>query len=77
MVPGSLREFGISDVVFFRDFRKGPVSCFAFPKYFRELFLVCFSFRKFSETFCDLWIWNRTSETISGHPDYAVDVIYI
>ncbi|KAJ6803153.1 spidroin-1-like [Iris pallida] len=73
MVPGSLWEFGISDVVFFRDFRKSPVNCFGFPKYFGNGFWYVLVLRKFSGTCCDLWIWNRTSETISGRPDYSVD----
>ncbi|KAJ6838342.1 putative leucine-rich repeat extensin-like protein 3 [Iris pallida] len=53
MVPSSLWEFGISDVVIFRDFRKGPVNCFGFPEYFGNgiwYVLVSRNFREHSVT---------------------------
>ncbi|KAJ6810891.1 putative basic proline-rich protein-like [Iris pallida] len=53
MVLGSLWEFGISDVVFFWDFRKGPVDYFGFTKYFGNGFwyvLVSGNFRERSVT---------------------------
>ncbi|KAJ6838343.1 putative leucine-rich repeat extensin-like protein 3 [Iris pallida] len=53
MVPDSLWEFGISDVVIFWDFRKGSVNCFGFPKYFGNgiwYVLVSGNFRKCSVT---------------------------
>ncbi|KAJ6818947.1 uncharacterized protein M6B38_404440 [Iris pallida] len=77
MVPGSLWEFGFSDDVIFRDFRKSPVNCFGFPEYFGNGFWYVLVLRKFSGTLCDLWIWNRTSEIISGRPDYSVDWLWM
>ncbi|KAJ6825898.1 glycine-rich cell wall structural protein 1.0-like [Iris pallida] len=49
MVPGSLWEFGFSDDVIFRDFRKSPVDYFGFPEYFGNGFwyvLVSGNFRE-------------------------------
>ncbi|KAJ6823530.1 spidroin-1-like [Iris pallida] len=48
MVSDSLWEFGFSDVVFFRNLRKGSIDSFGFSKYFENWFLVCFGFPDFS-----------------------------
>ncbi|KAJ6845354.1 putative proline-rich receptor-like protein kinase PERK2 [Iris pallida] len=48
MVPDSPWEFGFSDVVFFRNLRKGSVDYFGFLKLFGNWFLVYFVLFGFS-----------------------------
>ncbi|KAJ6836670.1 mucin-7-like [Iris pallida] len=80
MVPGSLRESGISDVVFPGTFEKVP-WVILHSHIISGIILVCFGFWKISETICDLWIWELDFRNYFGssrlHCGLAVDVFYI
>ncbi|KAJ6853453.1 putative proline-rich receptor-like protein kinase PERK8 [Iris pallida] len=77
MVPGSLWESGISDVVFPGTFGKVPWVIFAFPDYFGNCFWYVLVSGKFRKRSVICGFGNRTSETISGRPDYAVDWLWM